>query len=80
MAQSERYQRINQYLLVVAIFNQEGVKAIEHDRGVLVYFDTLIVETTEVINVLRRREIEFLFTYTEIRQPGLNGVLITSKY
>lgn len=80
MAQSERYQRLTQYLLVVAIFNQEGVKAIESDRGVFVYFDTLIVPTQDVIEVLRRQEIEFLFTYTEIRQPELNGVLITSKY
>lgn len=80
MAQTERYQRISQYLLIVGIFQREGFQAIESDQGVFVWLDTVIVPMDVAIQVLRNREIDYVFDFRNVRQPGLNGVLITSKY
>jgi hypothetical protein len=80
MAQTERYQRISQYLLVVGIFQSEGFQAIESDRGVVVWMETVIVPMDVAIQVLKSREIEYLFNFRNFRQPGWNGILITSKY
>jgi hypothetical protein len=80
MAQTERYQRISQYLLVVGIYQREGFHAIESDQGVFVWMETLTVPMDVAIQVLRNREIEYAFSFRNVRQPNLNGVLVTSKY